>query len=160
MSIDAGFFSHDHHSGELVWFIGTLAEIKAGHDETGNVLAAVEFTMRPGFATPQHVHHHEDEAFYVLDGHIAGYCGDQEWAGASGTFIWLPRDVPHGFKVDGADDARILQLSVPSGFDEFVRQAGTPASSPRIPDPGPPDLERLEAAAQRTGQTILGPPRL
>lgn len=159
MSTDASFFSHDHHTGELIWFTGTLAEIKAGHDETADALAAVEFTMPPGFATPHHVHHREDEAFYVLDGRIDGYCGDRDWTGTSGTFVWLPKDVPHGFRVEGTTDARILQLSLPSGFDDFVREAGTPATSPRIPDPEPPDFDRLTAAAQRSGQTILGPPR-
>jgi quercetin dioxygenase-like cupin family protein len=159
MSLDTQFFSHEHQRGELVWFIGALAEIKAGQADTADALAAVEFTMPPGFATPQHVHHREDEAFYVLDGRIAGYCGDDEWVATVGAFIWLPREVPHGFKVDGDDNARILQLSLPSGFDQFVREAGTPATSARIPDPGPPDIERLDAAAQRTGQTILGPPR-
>ncbi len=134
--------------------------VRAAAADTGGRLSLIESAgQTPGTGPRRHVHTREDEAFYVLDGRIAGYCGDQAWIGTSGSFIWLPRDVPHGFKVEGEDDARILQLSVPSGFDEFVRQAGTPATAPRIPDPGPPDIERLDAAAQRTGQTILGPPR-
>lgn len=56
-----------------IWFLGTLATIKAGGARTGDALAVVEFTHPPGFATPRHVHHTADEAFYVLEGTMRGF---------------------------------------------------------------------------------------
>ena len=35
--------------------------------------------MPPGFAPPPYIHHHSDQAFYILDGDFAAFCGDQHW---------------------------------------------------------------------------------
>ncbi len=73
------------------WFFGTLATVKAPTVRTGGVLSVVEFLHPPGFATPRHVHHRADEAFYVLSGSIRGYCGEATFEAAEGEFVWLPR---------------------------------------------------------------------
>src|SRR5690606_8201746 len=49
-----------------IWFLGTLALIKGNGPDTGNIFGTVEFTHPAGFSTPLHVHHNEDEAFYIL----------------------------------------------------------------------------------------------
>jgi ketosteroid isomerase-like protein/quercetin dioxygenase-like cupin family protein len=68
--------------GEAIWFLGNLLTVTAFGAATGGALAVLESLGRPGAATPRHVHWREDEAFYVLDGALRGYCGDQEWRGA------------------------------------------------------------------------------
>lgn len=62
---------------EAFWFLGTLATLKADGARTGGTLSVVEFTHPAGFATPRHVHHAEDEAFYVLAGAMRGVYGAQ-----------------------------------------------------------------------------------
>jgi mannose-6-phosphate isomerase-like protein (cupin superfamily) len=57
---------------EAIWFLGTLATVKAAAKWTGGALSIVEFTHPPGFATPPHVHHTTDEGFYVLEGAMRG----------------------------------------------------------------------------------------
>ncbi len=143
--------------GEAIWFLGTLATIKASGALTGKVFSLVEFVHPPGFSTPLHVHHAEDEAFYVLEGAIKGIVGDQPWSAEEGAFVWLPRDIPHGYTVVGDKPVRTLAMAVPSGFAQFVREAGDPAPTRTLPPPAEPDVERLVAAATRHGQEILGP---
>ncbi len=148
------------NEAEAIWFLGTLATIKAAGTQTGGALAVVEFTHPPGFATPRHVHPAEDEAFYVLAGAMRGYCGERTWHAAAGSFVWLPRGVPHGYAVDGDEQLRTLAFTLPAGFECFVREAGEPAQERRLPPPAAPDMEKLLAAASKYGQVVLGPPEL
>lgn len=143
---------------EPIWFLGTLALIKGIGSRTGGALAAVEFLHPPGFATPRHVHHTADEAFYVLSGTMRGYCGDQEWRAMTGSFVWLPRGVPHGYAVEGDEPLRTLAIALPSGFDRFVVEAGEPARERTLAPPAAPDVERLIAVGTEYGIENLGPP--
>jgi quercetin dioxygenase-like cupin family protein len=149
-------------SGEAArdrWFLGTLASIKAPSDVTGGRLSIVEFTHPAGFATPRHVHHDEDEGFYVLSGSISGFCGDRTWQADEGSFIWLPRGLPHGYSVDGERTVRTLAITVPGGFDQFVVELSEPAGEPVLPATVVvPELDVLLEVAARHGQEVLGPP--
>ena len=63
-------------------------------------------------------------------------------------------------KVTACDDgARLLTLSAPSGFADFVRAAGQAASSLDLPAAAPIDVERLAALAEPYGNLHrVGPP--
>lgn len=153
----------EHHAlaeddAEAVWFLGTLATIKGVGSRTGGTLAAVEFTHPSGFATPLHVHHKADEAFYVLAGGIRGVCGDREWRATTGAFVWLPRGVPHGYAVDGDETLRTLAICAPAGFDRFVVEGGQPARERALPPPTAPDLAKLDAAGAKYSIETVGPP--
>ena len=153
----------DHYAladddAEAIWFIGTLALIKGAGGRTGGALATVEFLHPPGFATPLHVHHTADEAFYVLAGAMRGVCGDQEWRATAGAFVWLPRGVPHGYAVDGDGPLRTLAIALPAGFDRFVVEAGEPARERSLPPPAVPDIEKLVAVGTKYGIENVGPP--
>lgn len=52
----------------------------------------------------------------------------------------------------------VLQITTPSGFDEFVAEAGEPAREHRLPGPAPADPAALGHAAARHRMEILGPP--
>jgi ketosteroid isomerase-like protein len=110
----------------------------------------VENVMPPGFASPYHVHHLEDEAFYVLEGEMAFVCDGKWTAAGPGTYVFGPRDLPHGFKVLGDAPARMLLLCTPSGFEQFVVEMSEPA-------PAPPDMAKLMAVAAKYSVDILGP---
>ena len=144
------------NEGEAIWFIGSLGTIKASGALTGNIMSLVEFELPSGFSTPLHIHRTEDEAFYILEGAIRGINNDQPWAAEAGSFVWLPNGTKHGFTVVGDKPVRLLAITVPSGFDRFVAEAGDPAPERRIPPPAPVDVERLAASAAKYGQEILG----
>ncbi len=158
MASSPGHYALADDDAEAIWFIGTLALIKGLAGGTGAALATVEFIHPPRFATALHVHHRADEAFYVLAGAMRGVCGDQEWSGMTGSFVWLPRGIPHGYAVDGDETLRTLAITAPAGFDRFVVEAGEPAQERILPPPGPPDLVKLEAAGVKYGIETVGPP--
>ena len=158
MSIGTDFYTATAEEAHAVWFLGNLATIRATGEQTGGQLALVEFTAPPGFATPRHIHHGEDEAFYVLEGSLRGFYADRTWSGGPGTFVWLPRDTAHGFAVEGDAPARMLTFAIPAGFDRFVEEVGEPAPSRTLPPPSEPDVERLLQVAARHNMEILGPP--
>ncbi len=126
--------------------------------QTGGALATVEFLHPAGFATPLHVHHTADEAFYILAGGMRGICGDQEWQATTGSFVWLPRGIPHGYAVDGDEPLRTLAIALPGGFDRFIVEAGEPAGERTLPSPAAPDIAKLEAVGTKYGIENVGPP--
>ncbi|GGL20256.1 cupin [Sphaerisporangium melleum] len=132
-------------------FLGTTMTVKAGGSDTGNALSLIEQVCPPGFATPLHVHHQDDEAFYVLSGTIELHCGERIWQDGPGAFVLLPRESPHAFVNRGEEPLRLLQLTWPSGFEHFAAEVAA------LP-PGPPDPAVLAEIAARQGYEILGPP--
>jgi len=158
MSVVSEHYTLGADQGEALWFIGCLAIIKGGGGQTGGALAVVEFTHPTGFATPRHVHHDADEAFYVLEGAMRGFCGDRTWRVTKGGFVWLPRGTPHGYAVDGDETLRTLAITVPAGFDRFVADASDPAKTRTLPPLGEPNIPRLLAVGDKHNIETLGPP--
>lgn len=105
------------------WFLGTLVQILADGSDTGGQLAVFEQQARRGFSPPRHVHHREDTALLVLEGAITVVVGDERVEVEAGGFVWLPRDVPHTFRV-GSDTVRQPELVTPAGFEQFHIDAG------------------------------------
>jgi hypothetical protein len=103
----------------------------------------MEATLPPGIATPLHVHHREAEAFYLLAGTLDHEAGGQLHRLAAGSLIWLPKDVPHRFRVTGDAPARFLALGLPAGSSTSTspsasRPTGAPSPAPTRPSPSSP----------------------
>src|SRR5262245_1324420 len=98
---------------------------------------------------PLHIHRAEDEAFWVLEGHLTVRCGDEEFAAGPGAFVYMPRGVPHTFRLEGGTPARLLLLLTPGGGEDFFVAPGRPAAGPGLPPPAPPDVAALAAVAAR-----------
>jgi len=138
-------------------FLGMPTAMRATSETTNGAFGLIEsWMMPPGFATPYHVHRLEDEAFYVLDGEFAVVCGDTWMIAGPGTYVFGPRNIPHGFKVVGDAPARLLLLCAPAGFEKFVLDLSDPEPAPGVPPP-PPDMARLVATAAKYHIDILGP---
>ncbi|MDI2128816.1 cupin domain-containing protein [Yinghuangia seranimata] len=137
------------HGGERTFFRHPLRMLATG-EETGDEYTFFEQLLEQGFAPPLHAHHIEDEAFYVLDGEVDVVCGDARWALGTGGFAFLPHSVPHSFRVRSAT-ARLLQLTAPSGFEEFAAEMADVELSDA-------NFARIAEAAHRAGYEMLGPP--
>ena len=135
-------------------FLGVPTLLRATADTTNGAFGLIEHPMLPpGFASPYHVHHREDESFYVLQGRVAFVC-DGKWLTAGpGDFVFGPRNIPHGFKVTGTAPAQILLLVSPGGFERFIKDLSEPAGTL----PSAPDIAKLVAVAASYGVDILGP---
>jgi len=143
--------------GEARWWFAALAEIKASAADTDGQLTIVEVTEPPGAQAPLHVHHREDEGFWILDGDVTFHVGDVEIEARAGDFAWGPRDVPHRYTV-GPDGCRMLFILTPAGFEGLVRDMSEPAAERTIPpaSDAPPDMERVARVAQAYGCELLG----
>jgi len=145
------------HAGEgtAYWFLDALSVVKLSSAQTGGAFALIEDHLPAGRATPYHVHRHEDETFYLLDGEFTFFSGTHRFTAGAGATIFLPRNIPHGFRADTA--GRMLILTVPGGFDSFVAEAGEPAAAHTLPTPKQPDFARLTTLAAKYQIEILGP---
>lgn len=146
--------------GRSVWYSGYLLTFLATGEETGGAFSLVEEVGRKGHSAepPMHVQTREDESFYVIEGAMRFIVGDDVIDAPAGTFVCLPRDVPHRFEIV-SDDVRMLNLCTPGGFDGMFRDLSEPAKEmtlPPAPD-GPPDIEHLIQTATRYGVEILPP---
>lgn len=148
----------EKHQGQAVWFLGSLMLFKATGVDNGQTFSLIEQTLPPGFSPPLHVHHAEDEAFYVLEGSFTFVCGDHRWRVEAGGFIYLPREIPHGFLVEGAEPARLLQFTFPAGLENFHAEMGEPAQSITLPPMSPPDMAKMQELSAKYHFDIVGPP--
>jgi len=143
--------------GEARWWFGALVEIKLTAEDTDGQLALVEITEPPGAEAPLHVHHREDEGFWVLDGAVTFEAGDSTVEASTGDFVFGPRDVPHRYAVGDAG-CRMLFILTPAGFEGLIRELSEPAKSRSLPPPleEEPDVERIQGLGQAYGVEMLG----
>jgi quercetin dioxygenase-like cupin family protein len=145
-------------SAQPLWFIDNLAYVHVDGEESGGAYSFSEIWGTHGNMPPLHVHHRDDEAFYVLDGELRLFLGNRQIVRTAGQAALAPRDVPHTYRVE-SDRARWIVINSPAGFEQFLRDAGEPAPSAELPPSGRPfDPAELARAAAEHGIEILGPP--
>ena len=135
-----------------IWFLHNRVRIHISSAQTDGSFALLESTGPAGDQTPLHVHHLDDEGFYVLEGEITLWAGDEKHVLRAGESILAPRGVPHTLRV-GDRDARWLVTSTPAGFEAFIRAVGSTEPQAALPSP-----EELTRVASEHGIEILGPP--
>ena len=151
--------------GAARWWGGGLVTAKATGKETGGLYTILEVLEPHGAAAPLHVHHNEDEAFYVLEGEMTFYVGEETFKAGPSSFLFGPKDVPHAYTVDSGP-ARLLFVLSPAGFEGFIEAVSVPAQTRTLPPPQSevsPDEAEMEdfdfaAVEARYGCEILGPP--
>jgi quercetin dioxygenase-like cupin family protein len=143
--------------GEARWWFGGLAVIKATAADTGGQFTIIDVTEPPGAEAPLHVHHREDEAFWILEGDVTLEVGDATIEASAGDYAFGPRDIPHRYTV-GPNGCRMLFICTPAGFEDMVREMSEPAAERTLPPPSDeePDMERVAAVAQKYGGELLG----
>src|SRR5215212_10127646 len=155
-------FAQEPGEGEALWWLGMSATIKVTKEQTGGRYALVEVLAPDGYEAVLHVHHQEDEGFYILEGEMTFYVGEQTIKARPDSYLFGPKDVPHAFSVDSGP-ARLLFILSPAGMEGLIREMGEPARSLSIPPPPeePPDeaeMGPLMAIAAKYGGEMLGPP--
>jgi quercetin dioxygenase-like cupin family protein len=145
--------------GEARWWFGNLAVIKTTADDTAGQLTIVEITAPPGLEVPLHVHHHDDEGSWILEGHLTFEVGDTTIEAHAGDYVFGPRNIPHRYTV-GNDGCRMLFIMVPGGLENLIRGTSEPAPSRTVPTPpearpDPVEIERLKALVAEHGYELL-----
>ena len=158
--VAAKAFGLKEGEGEARWWGGpSLATIKATGKETGGRYTLVEVLGAEGEEAPLHVHHREDEAFWILEGELTFQVGDETIKASPGSFLFGPRDIPHRYTVNSGP-ARLLFILSPAGFEEFIYATSEPAKERTLPPPpeGPPseaEMEQLGTIARQYGCELL-----
>jgi quercetin dioxygenase-like cupin family protein len=127
-------------------------------EETQGRLFQLHVTDERGAATPLHVHRDADESFYVIDGELTFFVGDERIEGGAGCFALAPKGVPHAFFVR-SERAEFLISYAPAGMEGFFAGVGIPVVPGEAkPDPMASDPEELARKAAAYEVEIVGPP--
>lgn len=142
--------------GEARWWFSGLAVIRATAADTAGQLTIVEMTEPPGTEAPLHVHHREDEAFFILEGSATLQVGTETFEVSAGDYAFGPRGIPHKYTV-GDDGCRMLFICTPAGFEKLVREMSEPAARRTLPPPSDrePDMAHVAAIAEANGCELL-----
>jgi quercetin dioxygenase-like cupin family protein len=142
--------------GEARWWFGGLAVFKVTAADTGGQMTILEITEPPGLEAPLHVHHLDDEGFWILEGDVTFEVGDVTIEAHAGDYVFGPRDIPHRYTVGDAG-CRMLFILVPGGIEDVVRETSEPAPSRTLP-PAPDeelDVEGLKRIVAAHGYELL-----
>ena len=147
---------HGANDGEALIWMGELTLLKVSGEQSDGHYSLAEVHVTPEGLVPLHVHHREDEAFYVLEGEVTFHIGDATLEGRPGSFFLGPKDVPHRYEVK-SPTARMLMLFSPAGFEGFIRATSEPATSLIPPAPGAfeVDFDKVLAAASAYRVEVL-----
>jgi quercetin dioxygenase-like cupin family protein len=131
--IESIAFSHGRQSQDRsVWYNGGLLTFLATGEETHGQFALIEAVTRRGNVPPPHIHHREEETFYVLEGEMTFSVGDQTIKAMPGTMVSTPRDVVHSFVID-SEQLRMLILLTPAGLEGWFKEFSVPAPAMALP---------------------------
>ena len=133
--------------------MGPLEQImfKTTGPTTGGAFDLLEVTTQPGGGPPEHVHHRNDEAYYLIEGSFQVKLGNDVFTATPGSFIFVPRGTPHAFGNTSTEPARMLVIVTPGGMQGYFEQL-----SPLLFGP-PKEAEITRVLAQYSAE-ITGPP--
>ena len=140
---------------------GELVTCKVASDQTGGAYSLFEVTTQPGEGPPPHVHHREDESFYVLEGEYEFFSGEGIIRVGAGSLLCVPRGALHAHKNVGADTGRLLATQTPGGlYERFFEEVGETVDgdnggSPAFEDRS--DARTISAVAAEHGIEIPSP---
>ena len=100
--------------------------------------------------TPLHVHEHEDELFFVIEGEHVFQVGDEAFEVGPGGLVFAPRGVPHSQRRVVERTGRVLVMCSPAGLEGFFRELAEAQRN------GSLGAEAYAAASSRYGITWLG----
>ena len=147
---------------EILWFLDILVRIHVPAGDGSTDVSVMEHIMPQGFSPPLHIHHSEDEVFFMLAGEVRFQVGDQEIMIRPGDTLMAPKGIPHSFVVTSRENAHWLVMTRNGDFERMVRMASRPAERneppPRLGPPTPEQAEALDAACRAHQIELIGPP--
>lgn len=123
---------------------GALFHFLARGEQTGHSFSLIYIEVYKGNEPPAHTHLREDESYYILEGSMRFWVGDDVFDAKAGDFIHLPKGVPHKFELQ-SDCVKELMWITPSGLEQWFWDNSAPAVDMRaLPvSYGPPPPETV-----------------
>ena len=122
----------------------------SGKDTDGGLSIFEQTSISVGRGTPLHVHHSQDEVFYVVEGKYYFQVGEEKVWLSTGECIFLPRKVPHAW-TQVSEKGKMTVTFHPAGkMEEFFL-----TMSNLIDNAGPEEIARIFTENE---MQIVGPP--
>jgi mannose-6-phosphate isomerase-like protein (cupin superfamily) len=136
--------------GRVLQVLGEAIIEKIGGEQTDGTYAVFEEVSPVGGGPPLHVHRHEDEVFYVLEGELEFQLGDRRFRAKPGSAALLPKSIPHTFRNVGATPSKVLVMVLPARLIGFFEEVDA------LTKPTP---EQAMELGKPYGLTFLPPPK-
>ncbi|MEM1330478.1 MAG: cupin domain-containing protein [Planctomycetota bacterium] len=114
---------------------GDTYTIMLGGKDTADLLNIVHFDIPPGGGPIPHRHTLDDEVFIVTEGWVTLFHDGVTATAGPGDVAILPRGSVHAFRNETTEQAEMLALTAPSGFDGLIREVGIRATVGSAPAP-------------------------
>lgn len=137
----------------IVSWMGTQYAITIARPQSAGIVGVFESIVPPRGGPPVHIHHNEDEVIHVIEGPYDFWLDGQTIRVEAGDSIFLPRGVPHTFRVASDRPGRNTTILTPGGLEEFFVEAAARDLCP------PHDMAAIVELGGRYGIEFRGPPR-
>ena len=131
-----------------------LSSCKLTGEDSGGALSAFELTAMPRTGPYQHIHHREDEWYYVLSGEFVFKAGDETHNLPTGASIWLPRGIAHVWANTSDAEATLILVCQPGGFEKFFEDMGNAMENVDSANA----QKKMSAVMAKYGMELVGPP--
>lgn len=135
--------------GTALQVLGESITVKVSGQQTDGGYAVIEEVSPANGGPPPHIHSHEDETFYVLEGEVEFRVGDETFTAQAGSTAFLPRNVLHTFRNVGDTPSKVMVVVSPAKFVGFFEEID--ALKEQTPENALP-------IAEKYGLTIPPPP--
>jgi mannose-6-phosphate isomerase-like protein (cupin superfamily) len=125
--------------------------LKISGEDTGGEFAL--FEIPPGIpGPPLHLHHIENELFWVLEGELDVQVGSEMMRLTAGSCAYAPKMIPHTWQPVGRHDVRFLALAEPAGhLEEFIAKLLSRRRN------GPVDAASMKSLFEKYEMELVGP---
>jgi len=130
-------------AGKSLHVLGDTVTPKVASEDTGGRYCVMELASPPGGGTPMHLHHREDESFYILEGEFSVHIGGHVQRAAAGSLVFAPREIPHRYETIGQTTGRMLILVEPGGMDRMFEELQGAVVA------GRPDMDKIGEICRR-----------
>jgi mannose-6-phosphate isomerase-like protein (cupin superfamily) len=129
----------------------TLIDIKVSTLDTGGGLSIAEITSLHKGGPARHLHHEQDEWFYVVEGEYVIVAGEEHYELGPGDSVLAPRKVVYVWAYVGEGTGRLIVALQPAGeIEEFFEDLAKLSTSP--------EHEELQRVFSSHGMELAGPP--
>ncbi len=141
----------DRFNGEIKFGGAYPNHLKVSGKDTDGDLCCFEGESDRKGGPPLHIHHEQDEIFYVVQGKFHFQVGNEKFELDAGDCLFAPRKVPHAFVHVGDEKSKMMIVFQPAGqmeafFEAFGKFHGRPSP------------EQFQKLFRDHGMEIVGPP--
>lgn len=142
--------------GNSYWVLGDKYTFKVTGKDTNGAFTVMDQIIQPQGGPPPHIHHREDEAFFILEGRFSFLNGDKQTVFEAGSFVYTPKGTLHTFKNIDDKPGRLLVTVTPAGLEDFFYAVGTPADDTGNPPAFDPSvIEKIMQLSKKYEMDVM-----